>query len=191
MSAPIDILHGRCYKNTFQNLPIFIADSEAELSGSGRAAPPELLKAKSLETVVQLAGVIDLLRHTKDLSVAMQKVNVLPWEIEESIAISLGRLRELSTDLSQGKIDRTYLIDGKPEPALEYLTLHMSAFKQLKLRRLDKEANVRGEVELVLPTAQRASRGQMGAFLGQGARALHMLYIYLWGGRGGGGARSS
>ena len=50
------------------------------------------MKAKSLETVVQMAGVIDILRHTKDLSLTMQTVNVLPWEIEESIAVSIARL---------------------------------------------------------------------------------------------------
>ena len=36
----------------------------------------------------------------------------------------------------------------------------MPSFKQLKLHRLDKAGVVLGSVDLVLPTAQRASRGR-------------------------------
>ena len=68
----------RCYKNLFQNLTIFIADQKAELAALGVTTPPQdLLVAKSLETSVQLAGTIDLLGLTKDLSVHMQTVNTL------------------------------------------------------------------------------------------------------------------
>ena len=98
----------RCYKNLFQNLTIFIADQEAELAALGVTTPPQdLLVAKSLETSVQLAGTIDLLGLTKDLSVHMQTVNTLPWEMEETIASALGNLEQLAADLKQGRIDRS------------------------------------------------------------------------------------
>ena len=98
----------RCYKNLFQNLTIFIVDQEAELAALGVTTPPQdLLVAKSLETSVQLAGTIDLLGLTKDLSVHMQTVNTLPWEMEETIASALGNLEQLAADLKQGRIDRS------------------------------------------------------------------------------------
>ena len=98
----------RCYKNLFQNLAVFIADQEAELQASGcTTLPQDLLVAKSLETSVQLAGTIDLLGLTKDLSVHMQTVNTLPWEMEETIASVLGRIEQLAADLKQGRFNRS------------------------------------------------------------------------------------
>ena len=81
----------RCYKNVFGNCVIFIQDAERALGL--RAAPtPELLEAKSVVRCVQMAGTIDLLRHTKDLSLLLQTVNTLPWELEAATEAVLGRL---------------------------------------------------------------------------------------------------
>ena len=98
----------------------------------------------------------------QDLSVHMQTVNVLPWELEDKVADTLALLAVLSADLHQGKIDRTIPTPGGPAgrtvPAFEYLVRHMSGFDVLKLQRFDKSGSVLGEVALVLPDAMRTTR---------------------------------
>ena len=57
-----------------------------------------MLKIKTLTFVVHLFGVIDLLRPLKNLSLDLQAVNVLPWEIDELITIFLSDIELLERD---------------------------------------------------------------------------------------------
>ena len=87
------------------NLVLFIKDTEAE-SARDPDAMQRLQKIRNIVFITQLLGVIDVLRHVKNLSLALQRVNALPWELEGEIAVSLDLLRMLAADLEQGKLDR-------------------------------------------------------------------------------------
>ena len=50
-----------------------------------------------------MAGTIDLLRHTKDLSLLLQTVNTLPWELQAATEVLLARLEQLRDDLKGGR----------------------------------------------------------------------------------------
>jgi hypothetical protein len=60
----------KVYKNFLRNLHLFVTHVEA--NGSPAA---EVLKARSLITVVRLMGMVDILRHVKDESLSEQTVN--------------------------------------------------------------------------------------------------------------------
>ena len=145
------------YKRFFENLVVFIFDLEAQKASPRVADSPELLKAKNVSQVVLLAGVVDLLRHVKDLSLQLQAVNTLPWEHSELIASQMRLIGTLAADLSAGKYDRTTLVDGKQRPCFELLSKHMANFKKLRLVRYDADDKAAGECALVLPSALRAS----------------------------------
>ena len=114
---------------------------------------------------VLLAGIVDLLRQVKNLSLRMQTVNTLPWENEEYIVLQMALLGTLATDLDSGKIDRLLSVDvGREEPAFEMLLMHMEGFKRLKLYRFDVDGTtVLNQCDLVLPSAMRSSRIFSGA----------------------------
>jgi hypothetical protein len=75
----------------------------------------------SIVFVVQLAGLIDLLQQVKNLSLALQTVNQLPWELEEMICAMCLLLETLSVDLKKGDVSRTLdstdRSEGKRVPA--------------------------------------------------------------------------
>ena len=123
-----------------------------------------MLNIKTLTFVVHLFGVIDLLRPLKNLSLDLQAVNVLPWEIDARITVFLFDIELLERDLRARKLDR--LLDtvdsrGKQHIAFEYLAFHEARLKQLTLELNDKQT---GEglvkVKLAESSSQRAARGR-------------------------------
>ena len=89
----------------------------------GREAMQRLQKIRNIVLITQLLGVIDVLRHVKNLSLALQRVNALPWELEGEIAVSLDLLRMLAADLEQGNLDRMMAPDcanGKAVPTMNF-----------------------------------------------------------------------
>jgi hypothetical protein len=79
--------------------------------------------------VVQLLGVIDLLRHIKDLSLHSQTVNVLPWEMEGTVSKFVHLMETLADELDAGRTNYTLpptaYSNGKPVRAFEMLSLHL------------------------------------------------------------------
>ena len=176
----------KVYKNFFRNCVVFIADKRKQVADK---VPDHVEIAKnfdlisSLLFVVRLAGLIDLLQHVKNLSLMMQTVNTLPWEMEETIELSCQPLELLSADLKKGGVTRTFALtersEGKRVPALEFLSTHMAEFKQRKLSLRDPcaedDSSPLQTIDLILSSARRASRGlnTLDAFrmLGRGAAA--------------------
>lgn len=121
----------KVYKAFFRNLPIFIADQIAE-----NADVNELNKIRSITFVVHICGTIDLLRPLKDLSLALQAVNNLPWELDVLITEFISSMERLEKDLREKNISRllsTLDSVGKPVRAFEYLYAHSAKVKQSKL----------------------------------------------------------
>ena len=177
----------KVYKKKFRNLVIFISDMRQQVAdrvSDHVEIEKSLSTIASIVFVVQLAGLIDLLQQVKNLSLALQTVNQLPWELEEMICAMCLLLETLSVDLKKGDVSRTLdstdRSQGKRVPAFELLSTHMSEFKQLKLSLRDPrgaDGDALQTVDLQLSSARRASRSSnpRNAFnvLGQGAAALN------------------
>ena len=119
----------------------------------------------SLVFVIQLAGLVDLLQHIKNLSLILQTVNVLPWELEEQITFACDLLEQLADDLKCGDVSRTLnpteRSNGQRVPAFEFLSAHMAEFKKCTLSLHDPRAPDGAPlqtVELQLNAVRRASR---------------------------------
>eukprot|EP00966_Prymnesium_polylepis_P110465 2555722-Prymnesium_polylepis.1 len=67
----------KVYKAFFRNLTVFIADQLAE-----GADVNALDSIRCVTFVIHICGTIDLLRPLKDLSLTLQAVNNLPWELD-------------------------------------------------------------------------------------------------------------
>ena len=67
----------------------------------------EVAKVKTVVFVVRLAGTIDVLAHVKNLSLLLQMVNVLPWELEQEIEKTLALIETLGAQLKRGRVDHT------------------------------------------------------------------------------------
>ena len=122
----------------------------------------KLLKIKNLVFIVRLLGIIDLLRVVKDLSLALQTVNQLPWELEETISSSIARLRLLRDDLRQGKVDRTLPATprsgGQPVLVFERLGRHLPELRQMKFSMVDPSGSIIKTISIELASEMRAQR---------------------------------
>ena len=82
----------------FRNLYFFVTDMESE-----RRDANDIYKIKNVVFVVQLMGTIDLLQHVKNLSLTLQSVNQLPWELEDAVITFVSLMGDLATDLDAGR----------------------------------------------------------------------------------------
>ena len=155
----------RVYKNFYGNVIQFISDTEENFHNEAGVGA-ELLKLKSVCWLTGLIGVIDLLRHVKYLSLAMQTVNQLPWELEESRMAFVKTMKELATDLAAGSVDR--MIDSltggsQQEPALKLLKKHEAEMKRGKFSSPDpKNDSVKVTIDMGLTSQQRSMRNFIG-----------------------------
>ena len=160
----------KVYKNFLRNLPLFVRDLKAQATAAGLGALSTELEKKrkklsSVTFVVHLMGIIDLLRHLKDLSLLFQTVNQLPWELEEFSAAFLLRMGECAQDLDNAKVDRMVapLSGDQQIPAFELLKRNMADLKRLKLVIYDKDDSVLGDIDLVKASDLRSSRSTAAA----------------------------
>jgi len=147
----------KVYKAFFRNLPIFIADMVA-----ARADSNELNNIRSVTFVVHICGTIDLLRPLKDLSLTLQAVSNLPWELDVLITVFISSMERLEQDLRDKNMLRelsTRDALGKPIRAFECLSTHSPKVKQLKLELTGSDGSVVQQVDLVKSTDRRSSRG--------------------------------
>ena len=138
----------KVYKAFFRNLPIFIADQITE-----KADVNELNKIRSITFVVHICGTVDLLRPLKDLSLALQAVNNLPWELDALITEFISSMEQLEKDLRVKNISRllsTLDSSGKPVRAFEYLYAHSAKAKQSKLELKTSDGVVVQQAALIL-----------------------------------------
>ena len=92
----------RVYKNFYDNYTTLVSDKISQ-RGPRTAPDADELKLRSVYFVVSLLVVIDLLKPVKKLSLKMQAVNQLPWELEADRKAFLDRMETLATDLKAGK----------------------------------------------------------------------------------------
>ena len=153
----------KVYKSYAGNLIFIITDMEIARAGEVGILQ-QVQKIKTVTFVVHLFGVIDLLRPLKNLSLDLQAVNVLPWEIDARITNFLFDIELLEHDLRARKLNR--LLDsvdsrGKRHVAFEYLSLHEARLKQLTLELSDKQTGAGlMKVSLTQSSTLRASRGR-------------------------------
>lgn len=119
------------------------------------------LKLSNVTFVIHLMGIIDLLRHLKDLSLTFQTVNQLPWELEEFSSRFLDLMSQLADDLAAGKVDRMLPASATsrstaPFAAFELLHQHMRDLKNLKLTLKEKDGTLLASMDLVRATALRS-----------------------------------
>ena len=118
-------------------------------------------------------GVVDILKHVKNLSLGLQTVNVLPWELNEKCTSALEYLSVLSADLRAGKVDRMMASGDKQVPALEFLKEHADELKRCKFSMPGKDGTTIVTIDLA---ASEASQGRdlrsMWAAEGQRASEL-------------------
>ena len=114
---------------------------------------------------LQLCGIVDLLRHVKDISLYLQSVNRLPWEIETRSSAFISLLYKLADELEAGKTDYTLpatdYSDGKRVRALQYLSLHRPQIENLKLTLTDKDSNEVQSTKLLLQAETRRSTSRL------------------------------
>jgi hypothetical protein len=130
----------KVYKAFFRNLCFFISDKIAE-----SADVNELNMIRSITFVIQICGTIDLLRPLKDLSLQLQAVNNLPWELDVLITTFISSMERLEKDLKEKHLLRnlsTLDSKGKPHRAFEYLSEHSAKAKQLKLELKDAHGTI-------------------------------------------------
>ena len=112
----------RVYSAFYHNLQAVIQ----ALDQSNRATDAD--KLRHISFVTRLLGIIDLLRHVKAMSLQMQAVNVLPWEIQSHVKGFLDTMLDLSNDLKSARVDRTLpptpKSNGARVPAFKLLTKH-------------------------------------------------------------------
>ena len=151
----------KVYKNFFRNLYFFVTDMESE-----RRDANDIYKIKNVVFVVQLMGTIDLLQHVKNLSLTLQSVNQLPWELEDAVITFVSLMGDLATDLDAGRVNRllppTERSNGQKVPAFELLSQHISELKRLKLTIEDGDKNEH-TLELQPSSARRVSRATASA----------------------------
>ena len=127
----------KVYKAFFRNLVVFIQDLKSPDRASETGIAAEIAKVSSVVFIVQLMGIIDLLQCVKNLSLLLQTVNQLPWELKDAIKEHCDLMESLAADLKAGKWGRTLPgtahSDGKRTPALEFLSKHLPEVNQLKL----------------------------------------------------------
>ena len=127
-------------KSFFRNLPLFISD--LRLQGGDIQL---ITSVACVVFVVQLAGLVDILQHVKNLSLLLQTVDELPWELEEQISNSLQLISDLGGDLTRGDTSRTLPPNarshGKRVLAFELLSKHLPELRQLKLSLPDPRAS--------------------------------------------------
>ena len=119
------------YNNFIQNLVVLIEDLEKAYKWE------EALRIKNVPFIMQLFGIVDLLRHVKNISLYMQAVNNLPWEIEDASIEFVDLMYHLATELKAGKMDHTLppsnKSNGQRVPAFKLLSKHIAELKQMKL----------------------------------------------------------
>ena len=152
----------KVYKAFAGNYVVIVTDMETErINETGIKA--RILKIKTITFVVHLFGTIDLLRPLKNLSLAMQAVNVLPWEQDNLISVFLTDIELLEGDLRARKLDRRLAtVDSNNEQhiAFEYLVRHERQIKQGIVEMKDKKTGEGLQIKLAESSELRASRRQ-------------------------------
>ena len=159
----------KVYKAFFRNLVVFIQDLKSPDRASETGIAAEIAKVSSVVFIVQLMGIIYLLQCVKNLSLLLQTVNQLPWELKDAIKEHCDLMESLAADLKAGKWGRTLPgtahSDGKRTPALEFLSKHLPEVKQLKLSLYDPRDDEKLDtISLVVSSSQRGSRTSNPAF---------------------------
>ena len=144
-------------------------------------APLSTVILHSLLSSVRLVVLLDILQVINNLSLLLQTVNVLPWELEDSISEATDLLDTLAGDLEKEDVSRTLPptahSQGKPVPTFEFTAAHLPELRKLKLSLPDHHSDdaVLMTVDLELSSARRASRGTNPVFAqaagGSGAAA--------------------
>jgi hypothetical protein len=146
----------KVYKAFFRNLTVFIQDGL-----DNKVDMNELNNVRSITFVAHLAGTIDLLRPLKDLSLRLQAVNNLPWELDTLTTEFISEIERLEADLRAGDLSRelaTRDSNGKAHPAFEFLKAIEANAKQSKLQLKASDGTVLAEVDLVTSAGRRGSR---------------------------------
>ena len=181
----------RVYKNFYLNYTVFVQDM-IDQRGVRTEPPADELKLRSVSFVTSLVGVIDLLRPVKNLSLVLQFVNQLPWELEDERKSFLDLMEQIAADLKagkfhsslplpkpsilqrcdrpslssytlQGKLDRTISVKGNNELVLKYLAKHAEELKHGQFSSPDsKDGTQKITIDLVKSSAQRSMRSYMG-----------------------------
>ena len=119
----------------------------------------ELLKLKSVTFVTGLLGIIDLMQPVAEISLAMQTVNQLPWELDDMRKEFEQHMRLLGADLKAHKFDRIVDRNGRSEPALKLLARHQGEMRQAKFSCPGpKDTSNPAVVDLSLTAEQRGLR---------------------------------
>ena len=151
----------KVYKSFARNLPILVRDMLGTRAGE-TGINQEVAAIANVVFVVHLFVVIDLLQHVKNLSLEMQKVNQLPWELEEIIDRTLQLMVALGSDLAKGEVGRmlppTDRSNGQQVPAFEFLFQNLNDIKQLKLKMYVEQLGSVASIDLQPSAARRASR---------------------------------
>ena len=128
----------RVYKNFGGNLVTFIADMADRVENSSdRNLVSKLNQARSVTFQVHLFGIIDLLRHVKDLSLNLQAVNRLPWETTATVGRFVIKMDQLAVQLQAE--NATFQLPGPPETGsrmtyqFEFLQLHLPDIRKQEL----------------------------------------------------------
>ena len=135
----------KVYKNFFRNLPLFVSDLLAQGGVDAQLIPT----IACVTFVLHLAGLIDILAHVKDLSLLLETVDEIPWELEEQIRQRIDLISDLSVDLEKCDISRTLDASGKRVPAFPLLKRYLPELKQLKLSLPDPRAEDDGDDTLI------------------------------------------
>ena len=151
----------KVYKSFARNLPILVRDMLGTRAGE-TGINQEIAAIANVVFVVHLFVVIDLLQHVKNLSLEMQKVNQLPWELEEIIDRTLQLMVALGSDLAKGEVGRmlppTDRSNGQQVPAFEFLFQNLNDIKQLKLKMYVEQLGSVASIDLQPSATRRASR---------------------------------
>ena len=156
----------KVYKSFARNLPILLRD----MTGHRRnetGISQEIFAIANVIFVVQLFATIDLLQHVKNLSLQLQTVNQLPWELEEIIETAIRFIRLLGDDLKKGDVKRmlppTPRSNGQQVPALEFLNQHLKDISNLKLHMYVDQLGSVASVDLQPSASRRISRATASA----------------------------
>lgn len=100
----------KVYYNFMRNWDIFVSNLTAlstrrgETTAKKREAREHLDKLLNFTFVGQLMGMVDILAHTRDLSLAMQTVNMLPWELVEAQDSWLAKMQTMYEELTEERL---------------------------------------------------------------------------------------
>ena len=122
----------------------------------------------TLEFATRILGILDVLRVVKNLSLQEQRVNELPWELDEAVDEAIDLLREMHEELMEHHdVSLECVVDkatGKRERAFEFLGEHRPRLKRLKYEIKDVRS---GEgvksMDLTLKGGEEATQANIDA----------------------------